>query len=101
MPYRKSRSRKLETVSGGLLEVIRLRGASFGRRQHPPEWPDQFCELERQDILRRGAGPQALERIEVLEQERFLINPFGGPEDRGEGLGVSFGVQDRGLSRAL
>src|SRR5437773_5930959 len=97
VPYRKSRSRRLDTGSGGLLSVIRLRGAPLSRREHVPERPDQLRELEREDELRRRTCPERLERVEVLQHQRLLIDALRGPENGGQRLRVTFCAEDRGL----
>src|SRR5437667_12831605 len=54
MPYRKSRSRRLDTGRSGLLLVIPSR-SSLGRREDAPEWPDELGEFARQGEYLRGA----------------------------------------------
>src|SRR2546425_11003545 len=53
MPYRKSRSTRLDTGTSGLLLVIPSR-SSLGRGEHAPERPDELGEFERQDEFRGG-----------------------------------------------
>src|SRR5205823_10125802 len=101
VPYRKSRSRRLDTGSGGPLSVMRLRGASLSRREHVPERPDQLRELEGEDELRRRTCPERLERVEVLQHQRLLIDAFRRPENRRQRLSISFRAEDRGLSGSL
>src|SRR6267143_347950 len=101
MPYRNSRSIQVDSGTSKGLLVIPFCAAPLDGRQHVPERSDEFRELERQDELRRGTGPEALEGVEVLEHERLLVDPLRGSEDRREGLCVPFRVQDRGLSRAF
>src|SRR5438552_483971 len=101
VPYRKSRSRRLDTGSGGLLSVIRLRGAPLSRREHVPERPDQLRELEREDELRRRAGPERLERVEVLQHQRLLIDALRRSENGGQRLRVTFCAEDGGLPAPL
>src|SRR3989454_8037018 len=100
MPYRKSRSTRLDTGTSGLLLVIPSR-SSLGRGEHAPERPDELGEFERQDEFRGGAVPERLEGVQILEHERLLVHTLRGSEDRREGLRVSFRVQDRGLSPAF
>src|SRR5438034_3343470 len=97
MPYRNSRSRRLDTGRSGLLLVIPSR-SSLGGGEHAPEGPDELGEFEREDEFRRGASAERLESVQVLQHQRLLVDPFRGSEDRQEGLRVSFRVQDRGLS---
>src|SRR5256884_9147928 len=97
MPYRTSRSRRLDTGRSGLLLVIPSR-SSLGGGEHAPEGPDELGEFEREDEFRRGASAERLESVKVLQHQRLLVDPFRGSEDRQEGLRVSFRVQDRGLS---
>src|SRR3989442_14110577 len=100
MPYRKSRSRRLDIGTSGPLLVIPSRG-SLGRGEHAPERPDELGEFERQDEFRRGASAERLESVQVLQHQRLLVDPSPGSEDRQEGLRLSFPVQDRGLSCAF
>src|SRR3989441_10371199 len=100
MPYRNSRSRRLDTGTSGLLLVIPSR-SSLGRGEHAPERPDELGEFERQDEFRGGAVPERLEGVQILEHERFLVHTLRGSEDRRAALRVAFGVQDRGLSPAF
>src|SRR5436189_44312 len=72
MPYRKSRSRRLDTGRSGLLLVIPSR-SSLGRREDAPEWPDELGEFERQDEFRRGASAERLESVQVLQHQRLLV----------------------------
>src|SRR5213596_54484 len=81
MPYRKSRSRRLDTGRSGLLLVIPSR-SSLGRREDAPEWPDELGEFERQDEFRRGASAERLESVQVLQHPRLLVDPSRGSEDR-------------------
>src|SRR5439155_23118351 len=97
MPYRKSRSTRLDIGTSGLLFVIPSRG-SLGRGEHAPERPDELGEFERQDEFRGGAVPERLESVQVLQHQRLLVDPLRGSEDRREGFRVPLGVQDGGLS---
>src|SRR2546426_10574658 len=100
MPYRNSRSSKLDTGRSGLLLVIPSR-SSLGGGEHAPERPDELGEFEREDEFRRGASAERLESVKVLQHQRLLVDPFRGSEDRQEGLRVSFRVQDCGLARTF
>src|SRR6266487_1983718 len=96
-PYRKSRSMRLDSGTLGPSLVRRLPGASLDRREHVPERPHELRELEGQDELRGRARAERLQRIEVLEHERLLVDALRGPEDRRERVRVPLGIQDRGL----
>src|SRR2546422_2970602 len=67
MPYRKSRSTRLDIGTSGLLLVIPSR-SSLGRGEHAPERPDELGEFERQDEFRGGG---------------FSRRPEGGPKHAG------------------
>src|SRR5207247_10393817 len=85
MPYRKSRSRRLDTGRSGLLLVIPSR-SSLGRRAVAPDWPDELGEFARQDEFRRSASAERLASVQVLPQQRLIVDPFCGSADRPERL---------------
>src|SRR3989454_7701275 len=100
MPYRKSRSTRLDIGTSGLLLVIPSR-SSLGRGEHAPERPDELGEFERQDEFRGGGVSQRPVGGPIIEDEGFFFPPPPRPPDRREGLRVAFGVQDRGFSPPL
>src|SRR2546427_7722720 len=89
MPYRKSRSRRLDTGRSGLLLFIPSR-SSLGGGEHAPERPDQLGEFEREEEFRRGGSAERLESVQGLQPQRLLVAPFPASGNRQEWLGVSF-----------
>ncbi len=53
-------------------------------------------ELHREDELGGGALAHFLERIEVLQRDRLLIDALGRFKDAGQRLAVTFSAQDGG-----
>src|SRR2546428_5645640 len=74
MPYRNSRSRRLDAGRSGLLLVIPSR-SSLGRGEHAPERPDELGEFERQDEFRGGGGFPGPWGGPVLGDRRFFFPP--------------------------
>src|SRR3989449_7675574 len=100
MPYRNSRSRRLDTGRSGLLLVIPSR-SSLGRGEHAPERPDELGEFERQDEFRGGAVSQRPVGGPILEHERFFVpTPLRSPEGP-EGVCGALGVYNFGLCPPL
>src|SRR3989442_8369240 len=91
MPYRNSRSRRLDTGRSGLLLVIPSR-SSLGGGEHAPERPDELGEFEREDEIPLGASAARLESVKVLPHQRLFLDPFRGSADRQKGLPVSLPV---------
>src|SRR2546422_9771816 len=89
MPYRKSRSTRLDTGTSGLLLVIPSR-SSLGRGEHAPERPDELGEFERQDEFRGGGVPRGPAGGRVLGREGFFVHPPRGPHERRQGVRVRF-----------
>src|SRR2546422_3237126 len=85
MPYRKSRSTRLDIGTSGLLLVIASR-SSLGRGEHAPERPDELGEFERQDELRGGGGSPRPWGGPILGDERLLVPTPRGSPDRPKGL---------------
>src|SRR3989449_10553363 len=81
MPYRKSRSTRLDTGTSGLLLVIPSR-SSLGRGEHAPERPDALGEFERQDEFRGGAGGLGPGGGPDTERSVFVVAPPLGSADR-------------------
>src|SRR3989442_14629366 len=81
MPYRNSRSRRLDTGRSGLLLVIPSR-SSLGRGEHAPERPDELGEFERQDEFRGGGGFPRPDGGPDNEAARFFLPPPPGALDR-------------------
>src|SRR2546429_4710547 len=88
MPYRKSRSRRLDTGRSGLLLVIPP-PSSLGGGEHAPERPDELGEFEREDEIRSGASAQRPASVKVLQAQRILVDPFRGSRDHQQGLHAS------------
>src|SRR5437899_12504711 len=88
MPYRKSRSRRLDIGTSGLLLVIPSR-SSLGRGEHAPERPDELGEFERQAEFRGGDG--CVRRLGGLsmEYERFLVLTLRDSQSRRQALRVA------------
>src|SRR3989442_11770200 len=85
MPYRNSRSRRLDTGTSGLLLVIPSR-SSLGRGEHAPERPDELGEFERQDEFRGGVVPQRLEGGPIFDHGWFLVPALRLPPHAREGV---------------
>src|SRR4029077_16866219 len=62
---------------------------------------EQPVELGGDHELRRRPGPDRLERLEVLEGHRLLVDPGRGAVDPGQRLAEAFGPEDRRLAIAL
>src|SRR2546428_3557521 len=88
MPYRNSRSRRLDTGTSGLLLVIPSR-SSLGRGEHAPERPDELGEFERQDEFRGGGGSPRPAGGPVTGAERFFCPPPSRPRNTPEGVRAS------------
>src|SRR2546428_14155953 len=95
MPYRKSRSCRLDTGRSGLLLVIPSR-SSLGRGEHAPERPDELGEFERQDEFRGGGVSPRPEGGPILGHERVFVPPPPGSPEGPEGCRVSLCVPDLG-----
>src|SRR2546422_7581013 len=89
MPYRKSRSTRLDTGTSGLLLVIPSR-SSLGRGEHAPERPDELGEFERQDELRGGAVSPPPGGGQVLGDGGFFLPPPSGLREALDGLPRAF-----------
>src|SRR2546426_4767187 len=100
MPYRKSRSTRLDIGTSGLLLVIPSR-SSLGRGEHAPERPDELGEFERQDEFRGGGVSQRPGGGPIIGDERFFLPTPPRPPDRREGVRGGFRGQNRGLSSPL
>ena len=68
---------------------------------YPPTCSAKPRELGRDDVLRRRAGADLLERLEVLERHRLLVDLRRGREDPLQRLAEALGAEDRGLPLAL
>src|SRR2546427_2679516 len=80
MPYRNSRSRRLDTGTSGLLLVIPSR-SSLGRGEHAPERPDELGEFERQDEFRGGGVFVRPSGGQIYQDESFFFHPPSRPPD--------------------
>src|SRR2546426_6289554 len=96
MPYRNSRSRRLDTGRSGLLLVIPSR-SSLGRGEHAPERPDELGEFERQDEFRGGGGSQRPVGGPILEHEGVFFHTPLGSADPWEGVRGALVVPHSGL----
>src|SRR2546426_4015218 len=96
MPYRKSRSTRLDTGRSGLLLVIPSR-SSLGRGEHAPERPDELGEFERQDEFRGGGGSPRPEGGPILEDERFFLPTPPRAPKQPEGVRGGFRGPERRL----
>src|SRR2546425_9093958 len=97
MPYRNSRSRRLDTGRSGLLLVIPSR-SSLGRGEHAPERPDELGEFERQDEFRGGAGPPRPWGGRRRGGASFFVPPPHRPRNWSEWVRASFRGPDAGFS---
>src|SRR2546429_9943967 len=91
MPYRNSRSRRLDTGRAGLLLVLPYR-SSLGGGEHAPEGPDELGEFERGDEFSRGASAERLWSGQVLQHQRLFADPLPRSEGRLRGRRVSFSL---------
>src|SRR2546426_12147475 len=85
MPYRNSRSRRLDTGRAGLLLFIPSR-SSLGGGEHAPEGPDELGEFEREDEFRRGATARRLWGGQGLQHQRLLADPLPCSPERPKDL---------------
>jgi hypothetical protein len=86
-------------------------GHAYPRTTWPPRapWPcprtgdgpDELGELRWNDELRRRARTQRLERLEVLQRHRLLVDSRRGVEDPGQGLAEALRPEDRRLALTL
>src|SRR3989442_9510310 len=100
MPYRKSRSRRLDIGRSGLLLVIPSR-SSLGRGEHAPERPDELGEFERQDEFRGGACPPPPAGGPTPEQKGVFVPPPPRPAKRREGACAGPPAPERRVSPPL
>src|SRR3990172_5698426 len=68
---------------------------------HIAERAEQSRELQREDELRRRAGPQRLQRLQVLQRHRLAVHGLRHREDRVQRQGEALGAEDGGLAVAL
>ena len=87
-------------------EPAHHRSAGLIVRAHPPPHVradplGEARELGRDQELRRRAGAQGLEGLEVLQRHRLLVDPLRGPVDPLQRHAEALGPQDRRLALAL
>src|SRR5256885_9316534 len=100
MPYRKSRSTRLDIGTSGLLLVIPSRG-SLGRGEHAPERPDELGEFERQDEFRGGGLSPRPEGVPRHQAQTIFIEPPPRPQQSLVGVQLAPPLPKKTVAPAL